>query len=56
MIGWMIGNCFFPSESQYNKNEEDYKLFLILSAKLIVNRLSENVITAFNVYYILIKL
>jgi len=30
----MIGNCFSPPESQYSKNEEDFKLFLIFSAKL----------------------
>ena len=30
----MIGNCFFPLERQYSKNEEYVKYFLIFSAKL----------------------
>ena len=30
----MIGNCFFPLESQYSKNEEDFKVFYFFSTKL----------------------
>jgi len=30
----MIGNYFFPSGSQFSKNKENYKYFLIISAKL----------------------